>query len=207
VANILNKLFNKEKPNKDINKSQKNSVKEWLPIGDIRGHTAKSKNGSYLAFLRITPVNLSLKSDNEKRRIVSAFHEVINGINASFQIISISRPIDLDVYIRFINTRITDEANTVKKRLLKEYVRYASLLVSGGEAHEQRFYIVTSKDDEAAAINGAQELSNNLRGAGLESYLCDGQEIADLLFCFFNPDRVSTEKVMPTGTMLPPKYV
>ena len=77
VAKILNLLLKKAKASKK-QQPQKNSVKEWLPITDIRGQTVKSRNGAYLAFLRISPMNLSLKSENEKRRIVSAFHEVLN---------------------------------------------------------------------------------------------------------------------------------
>ena len=205
VAKILNLLLNKAKARKK-QQPQKNSVKEWLPITDIRGQTVKSRNGAYLAFLRISPMNLSLKSENEKRRIVSAFHEVLNGVRDPIQIFSIGRPIDLDVYIRNIGKGIDDETNIIKKRLLKEYVRYSSGLVSEGEAHEQRFYIIISKTDEASVISSAHELSNNLQSAGLESYLCEGQEIMDLLFCFFNPDKISTEKAVSPGTLLPPIY-
>ena len=196
---IFNKLLTKTKTGKNSDKAeqaQKNSIKEWLPLIDIRGRTAKARSGSYLAFLRVTPINLSLKSENEKRRIVSAFHEVLNGLRDSIQIFSIGRPIDLDVYIRNIGIRIDDETNIIKKRLLKEYVRYASGLVSEGEAHEQRFYIVVSNLDESSVINSAHELNSNLRGAGLESLLCDGQEIMDLLFCFFNPDKLATERAV-----------
>ena len=130
----------------------------------------------------------------------------MNGVRDPIQIFSIGRPIDLDVYIRNIGKRIDDETNLIKKRLLKEYVRYSSGLVSEGEAHEQRFYIIISKTDEASVISTSHELGNNLQSAGLESYLCDGQEIMDLLFCFFNPDKISTETAVSPGTLLPPIY-
>jgi len=209
VSKIYKKLLNQSKTNTKTEKeqqAQKNNIKEWLPLIDIRGHTAKSRNGSYLAFLRVAPLNLSLRSENEKRRIVSSFHEVLNGLRDPVQIFSIGRPIDLDVYIKNIGMRIDEETNLIKKRLLKEYVRYASGLVSEGEAHEQRFYLIVSKPDETSVINSAHELSGSLRGAGLESVLCDGQEIMDLLFCFFNPDKLATERSVPPGTLLTPIY-
>ena len=206
---IFNKILNKSKKPKNTDKeqqAQKNSIKEWLPLIDIRGYTAKSRNGSYLAFLRVSPINLSLKSDNEKHRIVSSFHEVVNGLRDPMQIFSIGRPIDLDIYLKNIGARIDDEPNLIKKRLLKEYVRYASGLVSEGEAHEQRFYIIISKPDESAAIHSANEMINNLSGAGLVSSLCDGQEIMDLLFCFFNPDKLAIERAATPGPLLTPTY-
>ncbi len=195
------------KPNKNkIQQAQKATIRNWLPIIDIRGQTAKTREGKYLGFLRITPINISLKSDNEKKRIISAFHEVINGVRDEFQIFSIGRPIDLDIYIRFIGDMVSNETNLIKKRLLREYARYASGLVSEGEANERRFYLILSKDDETSTVSAAHELSNNLRSAGLESSLCDGQEIMDLLFCFMNSERTTIEKAGLPGTALPPVY-
>lgn len=192
--------------NEKVQQAQKNTIRNWLPVTEIRGQTAKTREGKYLGFLRITPINISLKSDNEKKRIISAFHEVINGARDGFQIFSIGRPIDLDIYIRFIGDMVTNETNPIKKRLLREYVRYASGLVSEGEANERRFYWILYKSDESSVISAAHELSNNLRNAGLEASLCDGQEIMDLLFCFMNSERAASEKAGLPGIVLPPVY-
>lgn len=159
-----------------------------------------------MAFLRVAPVNLSLKSDNEKKRVVSALHEAVNGFKEPVQIFSLGRPIDLDGYIRHIGEKITAETNPVKKRLLKEYLRYTSGLVSEGEAHERRFYFVLSREDEKTVLAAAGELAGDLRAAGLESRLCDAQEIMDLLFCFFNPDKAAAEKIGSPGKALPAVY-
>lgn len=185
---------------------KENSVRDWLPIVDIRSKTIKKKDGCCVAVMRIHPVNMSLKSDNEKKRAVAALHEVLNGIKAPLQIFAIGRPIDLDSYLRRLNEKVTEEPNQTRKRLLREYSRHVASVAAGGETAERRFYLLLSGEDDAHAIGAAQELMTNLSGAGLLASLCDGQEIMEMLFCFFNPDKSATERVGGAGTLLPPIY-
>lgn len=184
-------------------KRQQANVRQWLPLTGIMGYTAKARDGRYLAFLRVQPVNLSLKSENEKKRIVSALHQTLDGLKEPIQIFSIGRPIDLDGYIRQISEKIAAETVPARKNLLKEYLRYTAGLVAEGEAHERRFFVILSRADEASALNAASELASDLLAAGLRTELCDSQEILSLLFCFFNPDKAAAEKIDPPGKALP----
>jgi len=187
----------KPKPNKDT------TVRDWLPITDIRARTIKQKAGGHVAVLRVHPVNMSLKSENEKRRAVAALHEVLNGIKSPLQIFAIGRPIDLDSYLRRLNEKAAEEANQTRKRLLRDYSRYVASVAAGGETAERRFYILLSGEDEAHAIAAAQELMTSLGGAGLVAALCEGPEIMEMLFCFFNPDKAATERIGVQGATLP----
>ena len=193
--------------NRHKNKQEKNSsVRDWLPIADIRPRTIKKRDGSCVAVIRVHPLNMSLKSDNEKKRVVAALHEVLNGIKAPLQIFAVGRPIDLDAYLRHLNEKAADEPNQTRKRLLREYSRHVASVAAGGETAERRFYLLLSGEDDAHTVGAAQELMTSLSGAGLTSSLCDGQEIMELLFCFFNPDKTATERIGGPGAILPPTY-
>jgi len=185
---------------------KENSVRDWLPIADIRPRTIKKNDGSYVAVIRVNPLNMSLKSENEKKRVVTALHEVLNGIKVPLQIFTIGRPIDLDSYLRRLNEKATEEPNPTRKRLLREYSRHVASVAAGGETAERRFYLLLSGEDDAHTVGAAQELMTSLSGAGLTSSLCEGQEIMELLFCFFNPDKAATERMGGPGTILPPVY-
>ncbi|MBT9177394.1 MAG: hypothetical protein DDT20_01727 [Firmicutes bacterium] len=183
-----------------------NGVRDWLPIADIRPRTIKKKDGSCAAVVRVTPLNMSLKSDNERKRVVAALHEVLNGIKVPLQIFTIGRPIDLDSYLRRLNEKAAEEPNPTRKRLLREYSRHVASVAAGGETAERRFYMLLSGEDDAHTVGAAQELMTSLSGAGLASSLCEGQEIMELLFCFFNPDKAATERIGGPGAILPPIY-
>ena len=183
-----------------------NRVRDWLPIVDIQSKTIKQRGGGVVAVLRVHPVNMSLKSENEKKRVVAALHEVLNGIKTPLQIFAIGRPIDLDAYLRRLNEKATEEPNQTRKRLLRDYSRYVASVAAGGETAERRFYVLLSAENESHAVEAAGELMTHLTGAGLASSLCDGVEIMEMLFCFFNPDKSATERIGSVGTILPPMF-
>lgn len=125
------KLLDALKKRRKNKQGNENSVRDWLPIADIRPRTIKKKDGSCVAVVRIHPLNMSLKSDNEKKRVVAALHEVLNGIKAPLQIFTIGRPIDLDSYLRRLNEQAVEEPNQTRKRLLREYSRHVASVAAG----------------------------------------------------------------------------
>lgn len=183
-----------------------NSVRDWLPIVDIQAKTIKQRGGGVVAVLRVHPINMSLKSENEKKRVVASLHEVLNGIKTPLQIFAIGRPIDLDSYLRRLSDKANEEPNQTRKRLLRDYSRYVASVAAGGETAERRFYVLLSAETEAHAVEAAGELMTHLNGAGLASSICDGVEIMEMLFCFFNPDKSATERIGGAGTVLPPMF-
>jgi hypothetical protein len=180
------------------------SVQEWLPFSDIHGSVIYRKDGGLVAVLRVQPFNLSLKSVNEKKRIISAVHEALNGQQEQFQILSLARPVDLDSYLRKLEdmTREITE-NSRRRRLLQNYLRYVAGLVASGEALERRYYILLSqaagKQAREEVLQRAHELAMNLERAGLKVNVCDDQEIIDLLFCFTHPAQAAFER--PPGAV------
>jgi len=183
-----------------------NSVRDWLPIVDIQAKSIKQREGSAIAVLRVHPINMSLKSENEKKRVVASLHEVLNGIKTPLQIFAIGRPIDLDSYLRRLSDKANEEPNQTRKRLLRDYSRYVASVAAGGETAERRFYVLLSAETEVHAVEAAGELMTHLNGASLASSICDGVEIMEMLFCFFNPDKSATERIGGAGTVLPPIF-
>ncbi|MCL5981989.1 MAG: hypothetical protein M1571_05680 [Firmicutes bacterium] len=78
------------------------------PISAERVHNVKRSGCTHAP-------KYSLKSDNEKKRVVSALHEAVNGFKEPVQVFSIGRPIDLGRYIRHIGEKTAAETNTVRK--------------------------------------------------------------------------------------------
>ncbi|MBS3984334.1 MAG: TraC family protein [Selenomonadales bacterium] len=182
------------------------SVREWLPVEAIDARTIKRKDGTHAALIRVMPVNMSLRSEGEKKRAIAAWHEALNGIKAPLQIFALGRPIDLDAYLRRLTDKAQEEGNPTRKKLLREYSRYVAGVASGGETAERRFYVLLTAEDAAHAVSAAHELATSLNGAGLTATMCDGQEILEVLFSFFNPDKAATERVGAAGSVLPPIY-
>lgn len=196
----------KKKPSnqQQVDQSARKAVQDWLPWKDIASEVITRKDGQAVAVLKVEPFNLALKSENEKKRVITAVHEALNGQREAFQILSLGRPVDLDAYLRGLQDLAREINNPARKKLLQEYTRYVAALVASGEALERRYYILLPGKEQAEVLYRAHELASNLGRSGLKAEVCDDQEIVDLLFVFSHPAQAAFERPPAPGPYLPP---
>ncbi|EIV99929.1 hypothetical protein [Thermoanaerobacter siderophilus] len=204
-------IFKKEKAVKKdkakIEEQKRKAVQEWLPVKDVAEDMILLKDGRYVCVLKVMPLNIGLKSENEKKRIIQTVYEALNGFKDSMQIFSMGRPVDLDPYINFLQTKSREETSVIKKRLLQEYLKYVASIVTSGEAIERRFFIMLSSKEKDELKAKAHELANNLEKSGLKVEIAADQDIIDLLFSFSHPSQAAFERApLFSGPYLPPMY-
>lgn len=202
-------LFAKRNTQKKPVLSSTNSTQNWIPIRDVYDSVIHRKDGYLVAGIFVSPVNIHLLGDTEKVSIIHAFEEVLNGIDEDFQIISIGKPVDLDGYINYLNTKRLNEHNFIKQRLLANYMNTAAHMATSGEALDRMFYILiqqkTSKNyqmDKNDLLSRANRIALNLSGSGLKADVCNDEQLRDLLFVFFNQNQAAYERA-PEGFTLP----
>lgn len=187
------------------------AAQDWLPFKDVTGVVVR-RDGHLAAVLRVEPINLYLKSDAEKKRVIGAVHEALNGQREPVQIVSLGRPVDLDAYLRGLEEKGREALEPRRKDLLRQYTRYVAGLAAGGEALERRFYVLLSrapgKQAREEVMARAHELAGNLARAGLEVAVCDDREIIDMLFVFLHPTQAAYERPPERGgPQVPPLAV
>lgn len=196
----------KRKPKPDVAQIEKKAAQDWLPFKDIVGGAIFKRDGSMVAVLRVDPLNIGLKSEGEKQRIISAVHEAINGQREPIQIICLPRALDLDNYLSSLNDRLKNTTNHLKRRLLAEYVRYVAGLVTEGDVLERRYYILLEQKPGAGKRQNrgeelqkrCHEFASNLGASGLRVQICGEAGIVDLLFSFLAPRQAAYESA-PDG--------
>jgi hypothetical protein len=179
--------------------NQDRSTQDWLPFNDVTGSFIYRRDGELVAVLRVEPLNLALKSEHERKRIITSVHEALNGQLNPLQITSLPRPVDLDSYLEKLVMMAKDTVKPIKRKLLQEYIQYVAAIVRGGEAVEHRYYILLSKkvkkQAEIELNREAYELSGLLSGSGLKISLCDDMQILDMIMSFLNPVQAAFEEV------------
>ncbi len=167
----------------------KRKAQEWLPVEDVVNKLIFT-DPALVGALRVQPLNINLKSKNEKRRIFNAITGAYNGLLEKIQIICIPRPVDLDGYIVGLEKKQREQNNLSKRRLLNLYLSYVRDLVSSGEVTEERFYLLVpekkGKYAEQDLKQRMESLQEAFERAGLEVYRGNDREITDLLFTFSN---------------------
>lgn len=208
LKKVKDKVKKKPKEQHQAEIKQK-TAQEWLPVRDIQDLLLYRRDKQIVVVLEVTPVNISLLSTNEKKRIIAALHEVLNGLQEPVQWLSIGRSVDLDGYIIGLEQKAAETPDFVRKRLLKGYIRQAAEMASGGDTLERKFYILLSqkagKHSEEELLNRAREMAGNLGATGLNAELCSSQKIIELLFTFFQPAQAAFERAPDhAGPYMPP---
>lgn len=192
-----------------IEQVQKRTAQDWLPFNDITSSFIWRRDGNLVAVTRVEPMNITLKSKNEKKQIITALHEALNGQMEPIQIFCLPRPVDLDIYLRDLQQMSRESLNATRKRLLTEYVHYVATVVSGGEAIEHRFYILISQPSSKHAKDElsqrAFELAGNISRSGLRVTACEDTAILDMLFSFLQPTQAAFEPT-PIGRSITTLY-
>ncbi|WKV10343.1 hypothetical protein Q2T46_02970 [Thermoanaerobacterium sp. CMT5567-10] len=199
------KILKNGKEKKD--EIRKKAVQDWFPVKDIGDDTILLKDGRYVCALRVWPLNIGLKSESEKKKIIQSMYETLNGLKDTMQIFSIGRPVDLDSYIGFLQSKSKEEVNMTKRKLLQEYLKYVASIVTSGEAIERRFFIMISGKEKEELKVKIYELASNLEKSGLKSDITTDQELIDVLFSFTHPAQAAFEKAPAfNGPYLPPVF-
>lgn len=190
------KNIKKNKPSSPI-QAKTESTLDWLPFKDIAGRFIFRCDSYLVAAIQIEPMNITLKSDNEKHRIISSIHEALNGQRSHIQIIVLPRPVDLDKYLGQLQDAAREMADIGRKKILQSYIQYVTTVVRGGEALERRYYILLAQEPEIQGkdelIQRAYELATNLGRSGLKLSLCEDLQILDMMFSFFYPIQAAFE--------------
>lgn len=193
-------MFNKKKKDNPqvIIEQKKKAVQDWLNIADINNGLIIRKDKYLVGAIKIEPINIDLLSLNEKKRIITALHEAYNGLLIPIQIICLGRPVDLDPYLESLQEMSRKTDNFTRKKLLQNYVKYSANLAASGETLERNFYILMAqppgKGADLELLGKLQELSTMLNGAGLETIICNDQDLINLQYTFAFPVQAAYER-------------
>lgn len=184
------------------------AAQDWLPLADLRDGCLIRPDGAAVGGIAVSPLSLSLKSENEKRVIVGAVHAAINGLQVPWQVLSLYRPVDLDSYLASLDGMLAN-ADPRRKAVLRDYLAWVHGLVRSGEAVERRYYLLVTRTGPDAVQEHRTSLralaDDLMRARGMQAHIMSDADWRELLFLTFHAGQAAFEQV-PDGLRMPPTY-
>jgi hypothetical protein len=188
----------------DVNKLY---VQSWMPLVDIQDKYAIRRDGKLVGFLKVYPIDLSLMSEKEKRRIIQAFKEAINSEKDQFEIFTIPRPVDLETYLSELNGIVASTGNPMRRLILRDSIEFAVKMVSSGSCVERQYFIIATQDKgkraEEDLLNRLNELSIKLRAANLRADICNDMDIMNVCALYATPQTSSVMSKAQEISLIP----
>lgn len=118
------------------------STKQLVEVADIRDNVVFLKNGSLRAIIEIAAVNFELKSEEEQTAVLQNFQSFLNSIDFPLQIAINSRKLDINDYIRLVDSATNTLTNELLKIQAAEYSKFVKELSDLANIMTKKFYIV-----------------------------------------------------------------
>lgn len=123
------------------NKKPGQSTKSLVQISAIRGDVLILKDGSIRTLIEVGSVNFELKATDEQTAIITAFQNFINSIDFPLQIVVNSRKLNIDGYVKSLDTLAASLTNELLKIQAKEYASFIKGLTELADIMSKKFYI------------------------------------------------------------------
>jgi len=173
------------------------SANEFVNVKDIRGKFLYTRDGLALCYLKILPISIDLFSKNEKRQMVRQLTANMSSVQYPFQLIAVSRPVDISPLLSELSTTLTESGDMKQKELLKQEILEMSSYALSGEVVERQFYIVlwekVNDSAERDLLQRLKYLSGYFNDVGIQTEILEQQDIVRLCNLINNPSYVHLE--------------
>lgn len=191
-------------------------TQDHLDIEKIVDDLVVLKDGTVGLVLMTTSVNFDLLSEMEQDAKIAAFGQLLNSLTHSFQIVIMTKKINIRGYIDYVKSYINRQISPGLQRQMSIYTKFVQNLIVKNEILDKKFYIVipfrsliVTKTDPMKQMMGKDERITNvdhiieqakaylypkrdhvikqLLRIGLDSHQLTSKELIELVFEVYNP--------------------
>ena len=119
----------------------RDSIQAWLPIRNIVGGVVITKDERFVKILEVLPVNIYLKSANDRQNIVSAFSAYLKIAPNDLQMIARTLPADTQAYVERMQHYAEREDNEACWEMIEDNIREIGHGIAS-DAMRHRFFLV-----------------------------------------------------------------
>ncbi len=126
------------------------STQEWLPVADIQKGVVITKDGRFVKFVEVLPVNFYLLSPLEQQNLIHYFRSYLKVAPDTLQILVMTQKADIESYVRRMQDFYDSEPVEGCRGLIADNIREVTSLAAS-EAVTRRFFLVFQYDAKMKA--------------------------------------------------------
>ncbi len=119
----------------------RDSIQAWLPIKNIISGVIVTKDNRFIKVLEILPVNIYLKSPNDRQNIVSSFAAYLKIAPDGLMMMARTLPADTSEYVERMRQYAKKEKNESCREMIEDNIQQIGLGVAS-DAIRHRFFLV-----------------------------------------------------------------
>ena len=139
--NLKELLFGGSVQSGDSGGAYRDSIQAWLPIKNIIGGVVITKDNRFVKILEVLPVNIYLKSTNDRQNIISSFAAYLKIAPDTLQMVARTLPADTQAYVEQMQRYAENEDNEACREMIEDNIHEIGLGIASN-AMRHRFFLV-----------------------------------------------------------------
>ena len=119
----------------------RDSIQAWIPIKNIMGGVVITKDNRFVKILELLPVNVYLKSANDRQNIVSSFAAYLKIAPNDLQMVARTLPADTQAYVEQMRRFAEQEENEDCREMIEDNIQEIGYGIAS-DAMRHRFFLV-----------------------------------------------------------------
>lgn len=119
----------------------RDSIQAWLPIKNIIGGVVITKDNRFVKILEVLPVNIYLKSPNDRQNIISAYASYLRIAPNNIQLEVRTLPTDMAEYVERMRQYAEAEENPACREMIEDNINEIGLGIANN-AIRHRFFLI-----------------------------------------------------------------
>lgn len=123
----------------------KDNANSFLGIKEIKEGLIVMNNDKKVAILKISPINFSIKTPEEKETIMLSFQKFLNSLDFPTQIIMRTESLELNEYLKSLKSRVQEKEFEV---LFQDYQEFLQETISSKKIMNRVFYLIIPEQND-----------------------------------------------------------
>ena len=130
------------------------SIQAWLPVKNIIGGVVITKDNRFVKILELLPVNIYLKSPEDRQNIIASFAAYLKIAPDSLQLQARTLPADTTDYVRQMEAFAEGETNAYCREMIEDNIAHIGKGIAS-EALRHRFFLIFQYESRMNARRNA----------------------------------------------------
>lgn len=136
---------------------------DFVQIKEIRDGVVVLKNNSMRMVLMTSSLNFALKSQEEQTAIITGYQDFLNSLDFSLQMITHSRPININPYLELLKEAGKTQNNELIRLQIREYTEFIKTLVETANIITKNFYVVVPYNPPFIELGGKNNIFEKIK--------------------------------------------
>jgi type IV secretory pathway VirB4 component len=117
-------------------------TQQFVPVKEIRDGVVVLKDDTLVMVVLVSSINISLKSYDEQRAVLSQFQNFLNTLDFPMQIVIQSRRYDVRPYILTLENRLKIQTEPLLRVQTQEYIQFIQTFTEQVNVMRKNFFVV-----------------------------------------------------------------